>query len=77
MMAYIRLWRLCALHVECSRELTGKPWFSQHGCNGETIFDLPYCRIIFTPAGRLITGSRADEDSIEEFFGFAEGTAEN
>lgn len=53
MMTYIRLPGLFALHVECCREMSAEPLFSRNSCNGETIFDMPYCRVVWTPEWRL------------------------
>jgi hypothetical protein len=52
-MAYIRLGTICALHVECGRELGARPLFASFRHGGERVFDMPYCRAIFTPGRRL------------------------
>lgn len=49
MMAYLRLGRLCALHVEWAIELSVWPHFAFSRYGSESIIDLPYCRIIYTP----------------------------
>lgn len=50
MMGYIKLGRSRALHVEMCRAFSAQPLFARHKHKGEIIFDLPYCRIIYTPA---------------------------
>jgi hypothetical protein len=63
MMIYIRLGSLCAIHVEWARALRITPLFVMERFNGEVIFDLPFCRLIYTPGRRINkrTGSRNDE----------------
>jgi hypothetical protein len=54
MMGYIRIGRLCAFHIELSRRLSALPLWAQQDMAGEQVFDLPFCRIIFTPRARLL-----------------------
>jgi hypothetical protein len=53
MMSYIRIGKLCAFHTEWALAFTVYPLLSWHDCNGETIIDLPFCRVIFTPGHKL------------------------
>lgn len=64
MMAYFKLQGLCALYFECNKELTKHPFFAMRVCKGETIIDMPYCRMVYTPAPQIAmtTGSRIDDD---------------
>lgn len=52
-MPYLKLWNICALHIDVSQKLGIQPLFAIVSCQGEYIFDMPYCRIIFTPAAKL------------------------
>ena len=52
-MIYLRFGRLGAIYMEWSRQLSAAPIFEIDTCNGETIFDIPYCRAIWTP-GHLL-----------------------
>lgn len=49
----MKMGTLCALHFECAKNLTAQPKIAVYDCRGETIFDMPYSRLIFTP-GRYI-----------------------
>lgn len=60
MMAYVRLWRLCAVHVECGKELAARPLFARTRHGRETIIDLPYCRAVFTP-GNVRAGMTGEQ----------------
>lgn len=52
-MIYLRFCRLGAIYVEWSRHLTAWPFLEINTCNNETIIDIPYCRVIWTP-GHLL-----------------------
>ncbi len=78
MMVYVRLRRLGALHFECCRAYTGMPFFSRQRCGSEIIFDMPFCRLIVTPAERLSargsgTDAKADWGISADFTGVAKG----
>lgn len=53
MFAYLKCRRFAALYIEFSIELGLRPFFEIKTCNGETVFDIPYGQIIFTPAKSL------------------------
>jgi hypothetical protein len=84
-MTYIRLGKLCAFHAEASWALTARPFCAWHDCRGETIIDLPFCRIIFTPPSILAAalsikekpGFYCDEPEYFRLPAADEGTAEN
>jgi hypothetical protein len=73
-MIYLPLCRLGAIYVEWSRHHSPLPLFEKNSCNGETIIDIPYCRVIFTPE-RLL-GSTHDAKN-RAFPPPAAGTSEN
>jgi hypothetical protein len=73
-MIYLRFCRLGAIYVEWSRHLTAWPFFEKNTCYGETIFDIPYCRVIWTP-GHLL--DVLNDKKNQPFPPSAAGTSEN
>ncbi len=55
MLIYISVGRICAASIEMSMTLSAKPLIAKQRYKNETIIDLPFCRIIFTPTKRLGT----------------------
>ena len=86
MYAYFRCGNLAALYLEFSKDLGHKPFFKIKACNGETIFDIPYGQVIFTP-GRILNKNRPetkadktlthDEQEDTDIFKTPTGAAEN
>jgi hypothetical protein len=60
MIFYIKLGVFCAASVEISRVLSAKPLIAKQCHKDETIIDLPFCRIIYTPRRRLAQEKDAD-----------------
>jgi len=77
MMVYVRLKGLCALHAEWGRELTASPLFSWQPCNGEIILDMPYCRVIYTPAKKIVTEPEIDGKPSQRILASAARTAKD
>lgn len=73
MMGYIKLGRSRALHVEVCREFSAQPLFARRRHKGEMIFDLPYCRIIYTPAQHGTGKEAMDCDEPDRAFSEAVG----
>lgn len=53
MFVYIEIKFLGAFFFEVDRKLTVQPLFAKYYCKGETIIEIPYSRIIYTPIVRL------------------------
>ncbi|HRQ61328.1 MAG TPA: hypothetical protein PLO23_07460 [Alphaproteobacteria bacterium] len=69
MRLYIKVKSLFAIHAEWKWGYEFTPIFSIHACNGETIIDIPYGQIIFTPRRVLrleTTKTRADQGMLDE-----------
>jgi hypothetical protein len=79
MMLFIKCGRLFALHAEWAKGFSPRPFFKIHHCKGETIFDMPYCRVIFTPGNRMngYLGSGDYGRRDQTFSGPAAGAAED
>lgn len=73
-MIYLHLCRLGAIYVEWSRHHSLLPLFEKNICNGETIIDIPYCRVILTPE-RLLDNTHDTKN--RSFSPPAAGTSEN
>jgi hypothetical protein len=73
-MIYLHFCRLGAIYVEWSRHHSPLPLFEKNICNGETIIDIPYCRVILTPE-RLL--EIAHDTKNRSFSPPAAGTSEN
>lgn len=61
MVAYFKCGKHFAVHCELSRELGFMPFFGLNTCNGETIVDIPFGRIILTPRKKLLAETRHDD----------------
>lgn len=53
MFAYYKCGDLAAIYVEFSKSLGLQPFFGIKTCNEETVIDIPYGQIIFTPQKKL------------------------
>lgn len=49
MFAYFKCGKSAALYIEFSKNLGLRPFFRIKTCNGETVLDIPYGQLIFTP----------------------------
>lgn len=62
MRIYIRCGAWFAAWLECSPEFGLLPLFAIDSCNGETILDIPYARLILTPRQRLLAERQIRDD---------------
>lgn len=53
MSLYIKYKTLFALYIEFTVQFALTPFFRIKTCKGETIIDIPYGQIIFTPGNKL------------------------
>ncbi|MCD8570661.1 MAG: hypothetical protein LRY76_03890 [Alphaproteobacteria bacterium] len=66
MKLHVRIAELFAVYGEWRKEYGRKPFFSIHACNGETIIDIPYGQIIFTPR-RILLAEKAAGNCLQGF----------
>lgn len=76
-MLYLQFAGRFALWLEWSKEYSFKPLLRISPYKGETIIDIPYCRIIWTPGKVLDTENTKDEQRAGNFFRASERAIKN
>ena len=58
----MRFGRWASIHIEISKNLGKEPWMQINTCKDETIIDIPYAQVIFTP-GKVLYRERKHRQS--------------
>lgn len=66
MFAYLKCGKSAAIYFELSKNLGKHPIFSINSCNEETIINIPYGQIIFTPPKRSVKNLKATRKRFEK-----------